>query len=66
MPPTVLSTSTVEDKKNYHRVKHNRVNPIIFSEMVSGKQEAADHCHSEGPLSLLPNVLVQQVCEPSL
>jgi len=34
-------------------------NPVIFSEMVSGKQEVAGHFHSEDQLPLLPNVLVQ-------
>jgi len=29
-------------------VRQNLANPIIFSEMVSGKQEAAGHFHSEG------------------
>jgi len=71
MPP---SLSAIEVKKNYQSktwsssttVRHNVANPIIFSEMVSGRQEAAGHFHSEGQLPLLPNVLVQPVCEPSL
>lgn len=47
-------------------VRYTSTPSIIFSQIVSGKQVAADHCHSEDQLSLLPNVLALQAHGPSL
>lgn len=47
-------------------VRYTSAQPIIFSQMVSGKQVAAGRCHSEDQLPLPPNALVLQACEPYL